>query len=137
MRFSSKTITIATKKPFDFVQIDDQVRKAIAESKIKNGFVLLRSCHTTAALVCIENDKDVLRDLEAVIRKLLPDGLGWAHTYEGTNNARAHQAVSLFGQTHWLPIENGQLKLGTWQALFLIEFFEGRSRKIEVTLAGE
>jgi len=137
MKFFSKNLTVKTQKSFDFVRIDKAVQKTVTESKIKNGFVLLRSPHTTAALVCIENDQNVLRDLKAVLRKLLPDNFGWTHLDEGVSNARAHQAVSFLGQTHWLTVENGQLKLGPWQSLFLIEFFESRNRRIEAMVVGE
>lgn len=137
MKFFSKTILISTQKPFDFVQIDEDINKVAAESKIKNGFVLLRSPHNTATIICNENDSSVLKDLENVLKSLLPDDFSWSHSYEGIDNARAHQAVVLLGQTHWLPLENGQLKLGTWQSLFMVEFFQARSRKVEVMVVGE
>jgi secondary thiamine-phosphate synthase enzyme len=73
MKIFSKTISIATQKAFDFVKIDKQIQEVVKESKIKSGFVLMRSAHTTAALVCIENDPTVLADLEKVLRRLLPD----------------------------------------------------------------
>jgi secondary thiamine-phosphate synthase enzyme len=136
MKFFSKTISVKTKKPFDFVQIDQKVKEVVKKSEIKSGFVLLRSYHNTATILCNENDPTVLQDLEKILRKLLPDGLSWSHTYEGINNARAHQAVNLLGHTHWVPLEDGQLKLGTWQSLFLIEFFEARTRKVAVVIVG-
>ena len=136
MKLFSKTISVETKKPFDFVQIDQEVKEAVKESKIKNGFVLLRSYHNTATILCNENDPTVLQDLEKILRKLLPDNFSWAHSYEGADNARAHQAVGLLGHTHWVPVENGQLKLGTWQSLFLVEFFEPRNRKVEMIVVG-
>lgn len=136
MKFFTKTISVETKKPFDFVQIDQEIGKVAKESKIKDGFVLLRSYHNTATILCNENDPSVLQDLEKVLRKLLPDDFSWSHSYEGVNNARAHQAVSLLGHTHWIPFKNGQLKLGAWQSLFLVEFFEARTRKVEVVVIG-
>lgn len=137
MIFFLKTLTVNTQKPFDFVPIDKEIGRVVAESQIKNGFILLRSAHTTAALTCIENDQDVLHDLESVLKKLLPDDFSWTHTMEGINNARAHQAVSLLGQAHWVPIENSQLKMGAWQSIFLIEFYQGRTRKVEIIIIGE
>lgn len=136
MKFFSETISVETKRPFDFVQIDKKIEAVVKESKIKSGFVLLRSYHNTATILGNENDPSVLQDLEKILRKLLPDDFSWAHSYEGANNARAHQAVSLLGQTHWVSIENGQLKLGTWQSIFLVEFFEARTRKVEVLVIG-
>ena len=137
MKFFSKTVSVATRKPFDFVAVDDEVSQIVAESKIKSGLVLLRSPHNTATVICNENDRTVLEDIEKVLKKLLPDDFPWAHNYEGIDNARAHQIVSLLGHTHWVPIENGKLKLGTWQSIFLLELFEGRRRRVEVVVVGE
>ncbi len=137
MKFFSKTISAATRAPFDFVVIDNQIDKTITESKIKQGFLLLRSPHNTATIICNENDQAVLRDTEGVLKKLLPDDFPWAHRYEGVDNARAHQIVSLLSHTHWLPIENGKMKLGTWQSIFLLELFEGRQRRVEIVVVGE
>jgi secondary thiamine-phosphate synthase enzyme len=137
VKFFSKTVSVTTRKPFDFVVIDNEANRIVAESKIKNGFVLLRSPHNTATVICNENDRTVLGDIEKVLKKLLPKDFPWAHNYEGLNNARAHQAVSLLGHTHWVPIESGRLKLGTWQSIFLLELFEGRRRRVEVVVVGE
>jgi len=137
MKIFSKTILIKTKKPFDFVLIDEKINQVIAESKVNNGFVLLRSPHNTATIICNEDDPTVLADFKKNLKRLFPDELPWEHSYEGVNNARAHQVISLLGQTHWVGIENGKLKLGRWQSLFLIEFFQGRERRIEVIIVGE
>jgi secondary thiamine-phosphate synthase enzyme len=137
MKFFTKTISVTTQAPFDFVVIDNQINQGIRESKIKKGFVLLRSPHNTATVICNENDPTVLEDIEENLKRLLPDNFPWAHKDEGLSNARAHQVVSLFGHTHWVPVENGKLKLGTWQAIFLLELFEGRQRRVETIVVGE
>lgn len=137
MKFFSITIQVATRKPFDFVKIDTAVNKVIRQSKIKNGFVLLRSPHNTATIICNEDDPTVLEDMKKTLKKLLPDNFSWSHNYEGVDNARAHQAVALLGHTHWVPLENGKLKLGAWQSFFLVEFFQARSRKVEITTVGQ
>ncbi len=137
MKFFSKTISVTTQKPFDFRVIDDQLNQVIAESKIKKGFILLRSPHNTATVICNEGDSSVLKDIEGTLKKLLPDNFSWAHSYEGVDNARAHQVVSLLGHTHWAPIADGKLKLGTWQSIFFLELFEGRQRRVEAIVVGE
>ena len=136
MKIFSKTILIKTKKPFDFVIIDGKVEQVVKESGIKNGFVLLRSPHNTATIICNENDPTVLEDLKNNLKRIFPDDFDWQHSYEGIDNARAHQIVTLLGQSHWVPIEEGALKLGTWQSLFLVEFFRGRERKVEIVVVG-
>lgn len=138
MKILQKTIEIRTREPFEFVQIDDKIQAVVEESRIKDGFVLLRSPHNTAAITCNEPDPSIYHDAKRIIEKILPNDFDWEHDYEGVINARAHQATMLlFGQTHWLAIKNGQIVLGTWQGIFFVELFEGRNRKVETVIVGE
>lgn len=137
MKIFQKTIEVKTRESFEFIKIDDEIQGIVDESGIKNGFILLRSLHTTAALVCTEPDETIHRDTKKVLKNLLPDDLEWEHTYEGRVNAQAHQANLLLGSTQWLPIKNGKIVLGTWQGFFLVELFEGRRRRVEVIVVGD
>ena len=128
----------ATREVFEFVQIDKEIQEAVEESGVKNGFVLLRSPHNTATITCNEPDPSIYQDAKRIMEKLLPEDFDWQHSYEGAVNARAHQAVMLlFGQTHWLPIKNSKIVIGTWQGIFLVELFEGRNRRVEMVIVGE
>jgi secondary thiamine-phosphate synthase enzyme len=137
MKIFQETITVETRKVFDFVNLDEKIQEAVEKSKVKNGFVLLRSPHNTATIVCNEDDQLVLDDLKRVMLSLTPESLGLKHSYEGIDNARAHQIVSLLGHSHWLPIRDGKISLGTWQSIFMIELFEARRRRVEVMIVGE
>jgi secondary thiamine-phosphate synthase enzyme len=137
MKLFTTTITVKTQALFEFKLLDEEINQAIAESKIKKGFLLLRSPHNTATIICNEDDRTVLKDMEKNLKRLLPENFPWTHNYEGTDNARAHQIVSLLGHTHWLVVEDGKMKLGTWQKIFLLELFEARQRRVEVVVVGE
>ncbi len=137
MKIFQETISVETSGVFEFVKIGGKIQEAVEKSKIKNGFVLLRSPHNTATIVCNEEDQSVLDDLKNVMLRTTPDSLGFKHSYEGIDNARAHQIVSLLGHCHWLPIKDGKISLGTWQAIFLLELFEPRRRKVETVIVGE
>lgn len=137
MKIFQETIAVETKKVFGFVNISDKIQEAVDRYKVKNGFVLLRSPHNTATILCNENDQSVLDDLKKVTLSLTPNSLGLKHSYEGIDNARAHQIVSLLGHCHWLPIKDGKISLGTWQSVFLLELFEARRRRIEAVIVGE
>ncbi len=138
MKFVQKTVEVKTRGVFEFVRIDEKIQTVVAESGIKNGFVLLRSPHNTATITCTEPDASIHRDAKRIIEKILPEDFDWEHSYEGAVNARAHQAIMLlFGQTHWLPIKNGKIVLGTWQGIFFVELFEGRRRRVETVIVGE
>lgn len=137
MEIFQKTIEIKTREPFELVRIDEKIQGVVEGSGIKTGFVLLRSLHNTATIVCNEPDSSVQKDTRKILEEILPDDFDWEHAYEGKINARAHQATLLLGQTHWLSIKNGKIVLGTWQGIFLVELFEGRKRRVEVVVVGE
>lgn len=138
MKIVHQIIKVSTSSQFDFVPLTNQVQKVVEESKIREGFVLLRCPHTTAAITCTERDPAVHHDAQRVLEMLIPHKQDWEHNSEGSINARAHQAVMLlFGSCHWIPVTQGEISLGTWQGVFLVELFEARARNIQVTVVGE
>lgn len=136
MRIFNKTIEIQTRELYQFIDLQDKIEGAIKESKIKNGFCLIRILHTTAALVVTEKDPAVHQDFIRNLKRILPEDQDWHHSYEGPINARAHQATAWLGSTHWAPIKNGGLVLGTWQGIFFVELFESRIRKVDLVIIG-
>jgi len=107
---------------------------------IKNGIANLLLQHTSAALTLNENaDPDVRTDFESFMDKLVPDGDKiFVHTLEGSDDMPAHLKSSVLGASLTIPVENGKLKLGIWQGIYLCEFRNhASSRKIFVTLIGE
>jgi secondary thiamine-phosphate synthase enzyme len=86
--------------------------------------------HTTAAVVINESaDPDVARDLVAAYRAMVPR-ITFAHA-EG--NSDAHLLATLLGSSVTVPVENGRLRLGTWQGIFFVELDGPRSRRVFVT----
>jgi secondary thiamine-phosphate synthase enzyme len=86
--------------------------------------------HTTAAVVINESaDPDVPRDLVAAYRAMVPR-ITFAHA-EG--NSDAHLLATLLGSSVIVPVENGRLRLGTWQGIFFVELDGPRSRRVIVT----
>ena len=137
MEIVNKTIQIKTKRLYEFVDLQGGIEKEIKESEIKNGFCLIRILHTTAALVVTERDPAVHQDFVRNLKRVLPEDQNWRHSYEGSINARAHQATAFLGSTHWAPIKNSRLVLGTWQGIFFVELFEPRTRETEIVILGE
>lgn len=87
--------------------------------------------HTTAAVVINEcADPDVVRDLTAAYEAMVPS-IRFAHA-EG--NSDAHLMATLLGSSVTVPVENGRLRLGTWQGIFLVELDGPRLRKAIVSL---
>ncbi len=114
------------------VDITSQVERTVAESKIGDGLCCIFVPHTTAGLTINENaDPTVGSDLLRQLDKIVP----WRNGYEhAEGNAAAHIKSSLLGQGHFVPVENGSLRLGTWQGIFLAEFDGPRTRKVWIRI---
>ncbi|WP_457607082.1 secondary thiamine-phosphate synthase enzyme YjbQ [Nitratifractor sp.] len=107
---------------------------------IETGIAHLFLQHSSASLAINENyDPDVRRDVESFLRSLVPDGWsGFTHTLEGPDDMPAHMKNILIGSSLTLPVTAGELNLGTWQGIYLLEHREhGGSRRIILTLMGE
>ena len=136
--FSLRQLSVPTSKAPQFVDITDAVQREVEASGVREGVVLLRSRHTTAALTCTEGDPSIHEDCLELLREQLPLGRSYRHSYEGAENAVAHLAgMMVFGESTWVPVRNGRLDLGTWQRLFLVELFEPRRRTVDVAIVGE
>jgi len=130
-----KQFSVKTDGRVDFINIDNQVQKVIAESNVQSGTCLIFVPHTTAAVTINENaDPDVVRDLKKELNKIIPFNDNYAHA-EG--NSAAHIKSSLVGASETVAIENGRMVLGTWQSLFFCEFDGPRTRKVYVKISSE
>lgn len=135
---SLRQVSVPTTKAPQFVDITEEVQREVEASGVREGVVLLRSRHTTAALTCSEGDPSIHEDCLELMREQLPLSRSYRHSYEGAENAVAHLAgMMVFGESTWAPIRGGHLDLGTWQRLFLVELFEPRRRTVDVAVLGE
>ncbi len=105
-----------------FLDITGDIRKFIAKARARDGTAILFLRHTSASLTIQENaDPDVLRDLVTALRHLAPRDFGWIHDSEGPDDMPAHVRTMLTGVSLQIPVLGGQLQLGTWQGIYLIE----------------
>jgi secondary thiamine-phosphate synthase enzyme len=128
------SLSIKTSAREEIVNITDQVQRAVAASGVKSGIVLVYSPHTTAGITIQENaDPDVRADILAHLRELVPHSPKFRHR-EG--NSDAHIKSALVGASQAIPVVDGRLLLGTWQAIFFCEFDGPRSRRVQVQVVG-
>lgn len=127
---SISTLTIATSQARTMLDITAQVQRAVQVSGVRNGVCFVFCPHTTAALVLSENwDPTVEQDALLALQTMIPTQLPYRHA-EG--NSTAHIASLLLGNSHAILVENGQLKLGRWQGVFLVELDGPRQRQVWV-----
>jgi secondary thiamine-phosphate synthase enzyme len=121
-----------------FLDLTADVGDWLAGLGAQEGAVCAFVAHTTASLTLQENaDPDVLRDLVASLRRLAPQGPGYSHAVEGPDDMPAHIRTMLTDCSLTLPVTRGQLMLGTWQAIYLVEHRSGgRHRTVHLTFIG-
>ncbi len=122
-------LSVRTSRRCEFVDITGELRKAVLESGMSDGIVVIYCPHTTAGITINENaDPSVMRDITTKTSKLIdrndPD---YRHA-EG--NSDGHIKSSLFGASETVIIEGGRPVLGTWQGIYLAEFDGPRTRSV-------
>jgi secondary thiamine-phosphate synthase enzyme len=129
-----RSFTVNTLRHTQFLDITREIQSAVANLGIKNGVVSVFVPHTTAGVTINEKaDPDVPLDIAQALDAAVP----WRSHYQHTEgNAAAHVKASLMGSSVQVIVENGLLRLGTWQAIFFCEFDGPRSRDVWVNSAG-
>lgn len=116
-----------------------RIAGATEETSIRDGLVTLFLRHTSASLLIQENaDPDVIGDLERFMARLVPDGDPlYRHRDEGPDDMPAHVRAALTAVQLSIPMHDGKLMLGTWQAIYLWEQrTHPHRRQIVVHVAG-
>lgn len=130
-----KTLTVKTSVREEFVDIRAEVEKIVKDLGIKTGICYLYVPHTTAGITINEGaDPSVKKDIINALRKIAPQGAGYAHM-EG--NADSHIKATLVGSSVTIFIESGRLILGQWQSIFFCEFDGPRTRKVYMKIIKE
>lgn len=126
-------LSVTTRLNTQLDDITDKVRVAVAQSGVKDGVCYIFLPHTTAAITINENrDPSVARDIIKAMDRLIP----WDTIFEHSEgNSSAHIKSSIVGNSKTVLVENGLLKLGPWQGIFLCEFDGPRQRDILVKVA--
>lgn len=125
-----QSLSVRTQKHTQFLDITRSVQSSVTNYGIKRGIVTVFVPHTTAGITINENaDPDVVSDLGQALENAVPWKDGYRHN-EG--NAAAHVKASLMGSSVQVIVEEGILRLGTWQAIYFCEFDGPRARDIWV-----
>jgi len=105
-----------------FTDVTREAAKFLREVKAREGALTLFIRHTSASLTIQENaDPSVLVDLATALRRLAPENAGWVHDTEGPDDMPAHIKTMLTGTSLQIPVLGGEMALGTWQGIYVIE----------------
>jgi secondary thiamine-phosphate synthase enzyme len=105
-----------------FTNLTAEIATFVNDAGGREGAVTLFIRHTSASLTIQENaDPTVLRDLKTALDRLAPEDAGWRHDTEGPDDMPAHVKTMLTATSLQIPVLKGELALGTWQGIYLIE----------------
>lgn len=139
MKVTTKKIQIKSKSENDIIDITDKVSQVVRESQIESGAVIVFVVGSTAAITTIEYEPGLKKDFPEMLSRLAPREIEYAHDntwHDG--NGHSHIRASLIGPSLAIPVLEGQLTLGTWQQIVLIEMdTRPRERTIILQMIGE
>lgn len=142
-------VSVTPGRRLDIIDLTDDLRRAVKDAGVTEGFVLAYCPHTTATLLLNELEDGALEDLRRRLDELVPDGLYYAHDdlerrtqnlQEGHEraNGRSHVVHMLLGgSSQAIPVEAGEPALGRWQRLLLLELDEPKPRTVGLRVYGE
>ncbi|SUZ93581.1 uncharacterized protein METZ01_LOCUS46435 [marine metagenome] len=131
----------------EFIDITEWVAECVSESMISNGFAVVYSKHTTAAVKINENEPLLLDDMAGFLEKIFPRHHNYQHnnfeirtvnmTEDESPNGHAHLQHLLLGTSETVPVIDGAMQFGTYQSIFFIELDHPRPREVMVQIVGE
>jgi len=122
----------------DIHDITQQVQRQVAESGIKDGTACIFVSGSTAAVTTVEFEPGLVKDLQEAMARLYPKGIEYEHHLRwGDGNGHSHVRASMIGPSLVVPFKGGELMLGTWQQIVLMELdVRARNREIVVQVMG-
>jgi len=138
MRQAHHSLAVRAARP-GLHDITDGVGQFVVNSGISDGLLTLFCRHTSASLIIQENAAPAARrDLERYFERIAPEGTGYEHDEEGSDDMPAHLRSALTATQLSIPVADGRPMLGTWQGVFLFEHRRNTpEREIALHLIGE
>ena len=147
MKHQSFCLSMDTHAAPEFIDITDWVSQCVAQSKVSNGFAVVYSKHTTAAVKINENEPLLLQDMAKLLEKFSPRDGNYSHndfsirtvnmTPDEAPNGHAHLQHLLLGTSETVPVIDGLMQFGRYQSIFFIELDHPRTREVMVQVVGE
>jgi secondary thiamine-phosphate synthase enzyme len=123
----------------DVVDLTEGVQCVVQQSGAERGVVTVFVTGSTAAVTTMEHEPGGVRDLQEALERLVPQRGEYHHNrLNHDTNAHAHLRAALVGPSESIPLVGGQLALGTWQQVVLIDFDDRpRERRVSVHVVSD
>lgn len=137
MKIHQKTVAVSTRGG-ELHDVTPEVARVVGESGVHTGLCTVFIRHTSASLVIQENaDPAVLRDMSRWMGRIAPEGPDYEHDAEGPDDMPSHLRSAVTRTSESIPVTEGRLALGTWQALYVWEHrHRGHRRELVVHVQG-
>jgi len=124
-------LSVHSSKHKEVIDITDEVNEYLKKTKAAKGICHVFVLHTTCCLTTADLDPGTDDDLLDALEKMFPRG-NYRHPHD-PSHVGEHIMSSLIGASVTVPVENGELVLGTWQRIVLVELSGPRTRNLELT----
>lgn len=133
MTIHTQNINLISEGGFFSLNITDQVRSILKDTAVQEGTVLVFYRHTTGAVLLVEHEAGMLVDLEDVLEKITPSAHDYKHHLRGyDSNGAAHLRTALLNVSVTIPVVSGDLLLGEYQEIIVIDFDPGEKKRTTV-----
>jgi secondary thiamine-phosphate synthase enzyme len=137
MRIHSDYMTVQTPQKREFMDITSNVKEAAQKSGIHDGFVLVSSLHSNAAIFVNDGETGLLQDIEEWLNQIAPPRDDYHHGPRSESNASAHLHNLLLHHQVLVSLTDGKLELGPWQQVIYAELDGQRPKRILIKVFGE
>jgi secondary thiamine-phosphate synthase enzyme len=134
-----RRLSFETTEPIQFLDVTDQIADVVRRTGVTNGLVSIVSRHTTVAVRIQEAEPLLLEDLLGFLRRLAPSNVHYQHNDfrvrthhmhdDESPNGHSHCLQFLLGTSETVPVMDGELMLGEWQRIFLVELDGPRAKR--------
>jgi len=139
MTIISRSIQIKSKGENDIIDITNQTASEVKESRLQDGIVTVFVPGSTAAVTTIEYEPGLKKDFPCMLSRIVPRDVQYEHDktwHDG--NGHSHVRASLIGPSLTIPFKDGNLMIGTWQQIVLLEMdTRHRERNVVLQIIGE
>jgi secondary thiamine-phosphate synthase enzyme len=139
MTVVGKVLQIKSKGEDDIIDLTKQTAKVVLDSKLTDGIVTVFVVGSTAAITTIEFEGGLAKDFPEMLSRVAPKEIYYEHEKMWQDgNGHSHVRASLIGPSLTVPFKDGNLILGTWQQIVLVEMdTRHRERKVVFQIIGE
>ena len=137
MKSHTEYLWFNTKKHREFINITDEVEKALAKSQVKEGMILVSAMHITAGVYVNDAEDGLIADIDEWLEQLAPFRAQYRHHHTGETNGDSHLKSLLIGHEVIVPVTNGKLDFGPWQQVYYAEFDGQRRKRVLIKVMGE